>query len=466
MNGFKEDFIWGAATSAYQIEGAHNKDGRTNSIWDEFCKKHGNIRDFSSGEIACNHYVYWKKDVDIMADIGLQAYRFSISWNRILPDGFGNLNERGIDFYDKLIDRLLENNIDPYITLFHWDLPQSLEDRGGWCNPEIAKWFGDYAGILSNRFSDRVSNWFTLNEPQCFIGLGYFIGSKAPGLKLSIKDSLQALHHSLLAHGYSVKALRSNAKKPIKVGPVQTGSVAYPFIESEKNNTAAYEATFNVFGSNEDKKGYYQWKTPVNPLWNFAWYADPIFLGAYPEQGMKALGSNVPKFTEGEMKVISEPVDYCGLNLYSGFPVEYDSDKGWYCKERPLGNPLTAFKWSKTPEIMYWAPKFFYERYKKPIYITENGMSGHDWVTRPDEVLDPQRVDFLKSYLKYFRKASDENIPVKGYFLWSLMDNFEWEQGYEERFGIVHVDFKTQKRILKDSGKWYKECIKSNGKCI
>lgn len=463
MSGFDSDFLWGSATSAYQIEGGISQGGRTDSIWDTFCRKPGAIRDHSSGEVACEHLKYWKQDVGLMSQIGLQSYRFSISWSRILPNGFGQINQEGIDFYDRLIDELLEKNILPFITLFHWDLPEALEKQGGWLNPEIAKWFGEYSGILSARFSDRVNNWFTLNEPQCFIGLGYYKGSKAPGLKLEVKDCLLALHHSLLAHGHSVRALRDNAKKPINVGPVQTGSVAYPTDDSHANLKAAYQATFNVFGSEEDTHMYNRWQSPVNPLWNFAWYADPIFLGEYPEVGLKALGNTVPKYTDAEMAIISEPVDYCGLNLYSGFPVQADAELGWVCQERPLGTPLTAFKWPVTPEIMYWAPKFFYERYKKPIYITENGMSGHDWVDEEGQVNDPQRIHFLKAYLKHYKKAASEKIPIKGYFLWSLMDNFEWEQGYEERFGIIHVDFETQERRLKDSAKWYSKCIANNG---
>ena len=463
MNKFRNDFIWGSATSAYQIEGGTASDGRSDSVWDTFCRKPGAIRDHSSGKVACEHLKYWKQDIDLMSQIGLQAYRFSISWSRILPNGFGSVNEQGVDFYDRLIDELLEKNIEPFITLFHWDLPEVLAKKGGWLNPDIARWFGEYAGLLSERFSDRVSNWFTINEPQCVIWLGHYTGTKAPGLKLNIKECLIALHHSLLAHGYSVKALRAKSKKVIKVGPVHTGSIAYPSENNLSNVSAAFKATFNVFGSDEDKHSYYHWNSPVNPLWNFAWYADPMFLGNYPEEGVLALGKNMPKYTDEEMAIISEPVDYCGLNLYSGFPVSVDTQLGWVCEKRPLGHPLTAFKWAVTPEIMYWAPKFFYERYQKPIFITENGMSAHDWINELGEINDSQRIQFLKAYLSELKKAAVEGIPIEGYFLWSLMDNFEWEQGYEERFGIVHVDFETQKRILKDSAKWYSKCISQNG---
>ena len=302
----------GAATSAYQIEGYSTEYGRKESIWDTFCRKPGAIRDHSSGEVACQHLKYWKKDVDLMTQIGLQAYRFSLSWSRILPDGFGHINEEGVDFYDRLIDALLEKNIEPFITLFHWDLPDALEKRGGWLNSDTARWFGDYSGLMSERFSDRVSNWFTINEPQCVIWLGYYTGAKAPGLKLSTKDCLLALHNTLLAHGFSVKALRDKAKKPIKVGPVNTGSIAYPADDVSANISAAYQATFNVFGSEEDKHDHYLWNSPVNPLWNFAWYTDPIFFGNYPKQGLEVLGKNVPKYSDAEMAIISEPVDYCG----------------------------------------------------------------------------------------------------------------------------------------------------------
>jgi len=463
MNNFSDDFLWGAATSAYQIEGAYNLDGKGDSIWDTFCRTRGNIRDNSSGEIACDHLNRYKEDVGIMSDIGLQSYRFSVSWPRILPNGTGAVNSKGLDFYDRLIDELLEKDIKPFITLFHWDLPQKIQDQGGWLNPDIAQWFGDYAAILSDKYSDRVHNWFTINEPQVVICLGHYMGSKAPGHKLELKEVLLALHNSLLAHGQSVRALRSNAHSEIKIGPVPTGHVAYPKDESPENIKAAYDATFSIHKTGEDIHDLYKWKGMVNSAWNFAWYTDPIFLGKYPEEGLELLGSDVPDYTDEDMKLISEPVDFCGINSYSGYQVKHDPDNRWVCDDRPIGNNQTAFKWNVTPDVLYWGPRFFYERYKKPIFITENGLSAHDWVDSKGEVHDPQRIQFLSEYLKHYKRAASESIPVKGYFLWSFLDNFEWEQGYEERFGLVHVDFQTQKRTLKSSAKWYSNCIKTNG---
>ena len=463
MTRFSKEFTWGAATSAYQIEGAAFSGGKGASIWDAFCEQPGAIRDHTSGAIACNHIQHFKEDVDLMSKIGLQSYRFSISWPRVLPEGTGAINQKGLDFYDQLIDALLEKNIDPFITLFHWDLPLSLHQKGGWLNPDSAQWFGDYAALLSERFSDRVENWFTINEPQIVIGLGYHTGSKAPGYKLPLKEVLLALHNSLLAHGRAVQALRDRASRAIKIGPVSAGSIAFPSQANALDIESARQATFFVHGDQEDRHDFYKWNFPMDPTWNFSWYTDPVFLGQYPEQGLEILGSNVPKYTDADMAIINQPVDFCGLNLYSGYPVKSDVQKGWVCAEKPTGFPVTAFKWPVTPEILYWGPKYFYERYGKPIYITENGMSAHDWPNSKGEVEDPQRIHFLKQYLKQYKKASEDGVPVLGYFLWSLMDNFEWEQGYEERFGIIHVDFQTQARRLKSSAKWYSETIRSNG---
>ena len=461
---FKNNFAWGAATAAYQIEGATELDGRGPSIWDTYCDQPGGTRDGFSGSVACDHYHRYAEDVGLMQDIGLKAYRFSISWSRVIPNGTGAINAKGLDFYDRLVDELLSKNICPYATLFHWDLPQALHLRGGWLNRDSADWFGEYTRIVAEKLSDRVKHWFTLNEPQCFIGHGLLTGIKAPGLKMGLDDVLLATHHSLLAHGSAVQALRS-VDPDSKIGAAPTGSVAFPNSESKADIQAAFDATFSVPGEAElNPEGSNSWMVSPEPSWNIAWYTDPIFFGHYPEEGLLAFGKNVPAFTDADMDLISQPIDFCGMNLYNGWKVEA-SKRGnrWEEVPMPQGAPLTAFKWPVTPEILYWGPRFFHERYGKPIYITENGMSANDWIESDGEVRDFQRLDFVKRYLHHYKRAATEGIPVDGYFLWSLLDNFEWAEGYRERFGIIHVDYATQKRTLKESAKWYSGVIASNG---
>ena len=461
---FKADFAWGAATAAYQIEGAAREEGKGPSIWDTYCEIPGNIKDGSSGDRACDHYYRYKDDVALMSQIGLKAYRFSLAWSRIMPEGTGSINSKGLDFYDNLVDALLEQEIVPYATLFHWDLPEALQSRGGWLNPDMPQWFAEYTQVVAERLSDRVKHWFTLNEPQCFIGHGLLNGTKAPGLKMPLSDVLLAAHHSLLAHGRAVQALRA-ADPSAKIGAAPTGSVAFPQSESDADVKAAYEATFSIPGEgNLNPCGKNTWLVSSEASWNIAWYTDPIFLGQYPEAGLTVFGDKVPAYTDAEMELISQPLDFCGINLYSGWQVEAGkAGTRWEEVPMPQGDRLTAFKWPVTPEILYWGPRFFHERYGKPIYITENGMSAHDWVDLDGEVRDFQRIDFVRRYLRQYRRAADEGIPVEGYFLWSLMDNFEWAEGYRERFGIIHVDYETQERRLKESAKWYAKVIASNG---
>jgi len=449
---FKENFVWGAATAAYQIEGAAYEDGRTASVWDRFCDIPGKIKDGSSGLVACDHYHRYREDVALMSSLGLQAYRFSLSWSRVMPDGTGAVNAKGLGFYDRLVDELLAKGITPYATLFHWDLPHALFLRGGWMNPDIPRWFADYAAVVADRLSDRVKHWFTLNEPQCFIGMGLHTGTHAPGLQHGLADSLQALHHALLAHGRSVQALRARARGPVSIGVAPTGSVAYPLTTSPQDVEAAAMATFAV-------------ATPS--LWNLAWYADPMLLGRYPEEGLRTFGKNVPVYPASDLAVIHQPLDFCGINLYNGWQVRAGSDgRRWEDVTRPQGAPLTALKWPITPEVLYWGPRFFHERYALPICITENGVSCHDWVDTDGEVRDYSRVDFLRRYLLEFRRAAEDGVPLHGYFVWSLLDNFEWAEGYRERFGLVHVDYKTQVRTPKLSAKWYAGVIDSNGAAL
>jgi len=444
---FQSDFVWGAATSSYQIEGGAGADGKGPSIWDQYCRQPGRILDGTDGDVACDHYHRYEEDVALMAKIGLKGYRFSLSWPRIMPSGIGAINEAGLDFYDRLVDALLARGIQPYATLYHWDLPQALFERGGWMNPESPVWFEKYAAVVAKRIGDRVTHWFTLNEPQCFIGLGLWSGDQAPGLKMGWQDILLAAHHALLAHGRSVQAIRENAALTAKVGAAPTGTPMIPDTHSETNIRVAYEATFSI---------------PERTTWNFAWYTDPMFLGHYPEEGLRLFGRDVPKYGNQDMAIISQPLDFCGLNIYHGRRIAEDGTR----LDRPAGFPLTSMKWPLTPDALYWGPRFFHQRYGLPIYITENGCSMNDWVDTEGQVRDYARIDYHRRYLRAYRRAARDGVPLHGYFLWSLMDNFEWSKGYTERFGLIHVDFQTQVRTLKESAEWYGKVIARNGQTL
>ena len=448
---FKDDFVWGASTSSYQIEGAATEDGKGKSIWDVFCDKPGVIKDGNTGAVACDHYHRYAADAGLMRQIGLKAYRFSLSWPRIMPNGFdGAVNEKGLDFYDRLIDSLLENGIDPYITLYHWDMPQEVFACGGWLNPESARWFEKYASVAAARFGDRVRNWITINEPQCAIILGLEDGSHAPGIRLPMPQVLQSGHHLLLAHGRAVGALREHASLPLNITIAPVGTIHYPMDETPKNIDAARTASF---GNWEGKS-----------CWIPSWFSDPVYLGSYPESGLEFFGSDAPVFTEEEMRIISQPLDTCAINFYCGEPVRAtDTPSGWAPAKHPDGHPRTSFDWPVTPTALYWLVKFFHERYQTPILITENGLSNTDWVDLDGEVKDYPRIDFIRRYLRQLKRAADDGLPINGYFHWSLMDNFEWAEGYNPRFGLIHVDYQTQKRTLKQSAHFYKEIIASNG---
>lgn len=448
--GFAKNFVWGAATSAYQIEGAAKEDGKGKHIWDIYTKEPGHIYEGHTGDIACNHYHRFREDVALMKEIGLKAYRFSIDWSRVLPEGMGKVNEKGILFYNNLIDSLLENGIEPYITLYHWELPYEIYKRGGWLNPEITEWFGNYAKLVAERFSDRVKNFFTLNEPQCFVGLGFLTGEHAPGIKAPIQDTFEMSHNVLKAHGRAVQMLRQYGKQPLTIGYAPTGSMCYPETEKPEDIEAARQTLFSM---QEDDRNW---------TWNVAWWSDPVIFGHYPEKWLKHYEAYLPKITDEDMKLISEPVDVYGQNIYNGRCIRMGENGQPEEVRRYKGFPKTAIDWPVTPECLYWGPKFLYERYQKPIYITENGLSCHDVVSLDGKVHDPNRIDFLARYLKQLRKAAEE-IELLGYFQWSLMDNFEWAKGYSERFGLIFTDYQTQQRILKDSAYWYKELIRTNG---
>lgn len=452
---FRKDFVWGAATASYQVEGAAYEDGKGLNIWDVFCKEDGHVYEHHTGDVACDQYHRYKEDVAIMKELGLKAYRFSVNWARILPEGTGKVNEKGLAYYDNLVNCLIENGIEPYMTLYHWDLPYALHQKGGWLNPQSPEWFYEYAKLMAAHFSDRVSHFFTFNEPQCTVGLGYVTGEHAPGLKVGPYDYFSIWHNVLKAHGRGVQAIREAAVCPVEIGMAPCGALYYPATDSKEDIEAARKANFSL--PEADIRAV---------SWDVAFCADPVFLGQYPEDIMKSFGQYFPKNAEKDLELISQPLDFYGQNMYNAVPVRADENGNPVRVDRYPGFPKTAIQWPVTPEVLYWAPKFLYERYQKPFYVTENGMSSHDWVSLDGKVHDASRVDFMHRYLREFKKAAADGVDLRGYFAWSLMDNFEWAYGYSERFGMVYVDYQTQKRTVKDSGLFYKNVIASNGEIL
>lgn len=453
--GFKKDFVWGAATASYQVEGAAYEDGKGLNIWDVFCKKPGAVYEGHNGDVACDQYHLYHDDVELMASLNLQAYRFSISWARVLPEGTtkygGKVNEAGLAYYDKLVDELIAHNITPYVTLYHWDLPYELQCRGGWLNDEIVDWFHEYTELIAKRLGDRVKYFFTMNEPQCFLGLGYLRAEHAPGIIVSEREFLRGVHNMLKAHGAAVTALRTHCKTDVKIGMAPTATYCYPTTDSPEDIAAARE---NMFYFNDSADSM---------IWSMPLIGDPVMLGHYPEKVLELLEPKLPKITDADTKLISQPTDFFGFNIYNGIETSMGPDGKPVRMKRYDGYPKTAIQWPVTPKAIYWAAKFLYERYQKPIYVTENGMSCHDWISLDGKVHDPNRIDFYHRYLLELRKAAEDGVDIEGYFAWSLMDNFEWANGYNDRFGLVYVDYATQKRTVKDSGYWYRDVIKANG---
>lgn len=448
---FRDDFVWGVASSAYQIEGTDPDDGRGRNIWDTFIEQ-GGTYEHHNAEVACDHMHRYEEDFAMMRLLGIKAYRFSLNWSRIMPEGTGRVNEKAIKLYRSMIKSMIRNGITPYVTLYHWELPQALQDRGGWLNEESVQWFGEYAKVVAENFSDLAEYFMTLNEPQCFVGLGHLSGVQAPGLKLSLPETFQVAHNALRAHGTAVKMLRQYACRPIKIGYAPTCGVAYPYTNALEDIEAA-------------RKVYFGFYNPMsNWTWNVAWFSDPVFLGHYPAEGLEKFKEWLPRITDEDMELISQPLDFMGQNIYNGYFVRAGKDGEPEFVDRPYGFPRTSTNWPVTPECLYWGLKFMYDRYHMPMYITENGMSCHDNVSPDGRVHDRNRIDFLDAYLSQVQKAADEGVDVRGYFLWTFLDNFEWTEGYKERFGIVHVDFATQKRIAKDSAFWYQRTIETNGR--
>jgi len=442
---FPNNFLWGVATSAYQIEGAVHEDGRGPSIWDRYAHTPGTIWDKSNADVACDHYHRYKEDVQLMKALGAKAYRFSIAWPRVFPQGTGVPNPKGLDFYDRLIDELLANGIQPFATLYHWDLPQALQDRvGGWESRDTAKAFADYADYVAARITDRVKHIITINEFYSFVEGGYRFGIIAPGLKLSPGRVNQVRHHAVLAHGLALQAIRARAKPGIQVGPAENIVIAVPVIETPEHIQAAERATRETNAA----------------------YLTVMLEGRYTDAYLKAAGADAPKFTDDDLKVISASLDFVGINVYSPqhFVRAAGGELGYILVPFPRSYPhITVERLQIGPEALYWAPRHLARVWGvKDIYITENGCAARDEMTVEGRVDDIDRVMFLRNYLTQLQRATDDGVPVRGYFQWSLMDNFEWTAGYADRFGLHYVDYQTLERTPKLSAAFYREVIARN----
>lgn len=459
--GFPKDFLWGAATAAYQIEGAAKEDGRGPSIWDihdhdtkeDPIRRKTNILNCENAEVACDHYHRYKEDVRLMKEIGLKAYRFSISWSRILPEGRGEVNQKGIDFYNHLIDELLAAEIEPCVTLFHWDFPQALQDIGGWANPQMPDIFAEYVKVVVENFSDRVRYWMTLNEPQCHIIHGHILGSCAPKLTVSDRQGLMLVHSILKAHGKAVQTIRKYALRKPLVGMAPNPTACYPSTDEERDVRAAEKAAFAC---------------TERTFWNTPLWLDPVFRGEYPAEVREMFGADFPTemILPGDMELISQPLDFLGCNFYSAQEIRCGEDGEPQKAPHRRGADMTAFKWEVTPRVLRYMPQFLYRRYNVPIIITENGASMADWVSLDGKVHDTLRIDFMQRYLLELEKSIAAGTRVWGYFVWSLMDNYEWSNGYTERFGIIHVNYQTLERTRKDSAYWYQKVIETNGEAL
>ena len=431
---FPQGFLWGAATAAYQIEGGWNEDGKGESIWDRFSHTPGRVHAGDTGDVAANHYHRWGEDISLMQKLDLQAYRFSISWPRVIPAGCGTVNLAGLDFYDRLVDGLLKADIQPFVTLYHWDLPQALQDVGGWANRDVCGWFADYAAIVAHKLGDRIRHWATFNEPWVVANQGYRIGDHAPGLK-DHWLSLQVAHHLLVAHGLAVQAVRAILPQAelgivLNLWPKEA-------IDDDPDNIPVIEMAWQ---SNE------------------GWYLDPILRGHYPSDAWRALETIAPVVNAGDMALTAQKLDFLGVNYYSR-----DVVQGGHVLKSVPNSEYTDMGW----EIHAPALRRLLNRLKQdyripPLYVTENGAAFKDKITHDGQVHDPRRVSYLREHLAQAKLAIDDGVDLRGYFVWSLLDNFEWSHGYSKRFGVTYVDYDTQERLLKDSGQWYAQVIAHN----
>jgi beta-glucosidase len=446
-SGFPPDFLWGAATAAYQIEGSPLADGAGASIWHRFSHTPGRTANGDTGDVACDHYYRYASDIGLMRELGLQAYRLSIAWGRIYPEGKGRINQAGLDFYSRLTDKLLEAGIIPNVTLYHWDLPAALDDRGGWLNPDIAEWFGDYAATMFDALADRVPMWATINEPLVVMDGGYMNGNLAPGHR-NMYEAPIVTHNLLRAHGRGVQAFRARNARDSRIGLVVNLDRKYPASDSRQDEEAVARA--HAYGNEQ--------------------YLDPVLLGRYPAKLREIFGDAWPDWPDDDLALIKQPLDYVGVNYYTRLVVKHDeTHPPINVGVEPQVDALhTEMGWEVFPLALTHILTWLKERYGDiPLYITENGSAFMDPPEAIDgRIEDPLRVEYLRSHLHAIRDAIQKGVNLRGYFAWSLLDNYEWSHGYTKRFGIVHVNYATQERTIKDSGRYYSRIIESNGAAL
>lgn len=442
---FDKDFIFGTATASFQIEGAYDADGKVKSIWDKFCEDKTHILDGSDGKMACMSYYKYLDDIELIKSLGVDSYRFSIAWPRIVNEDF-SINDKGLDYYHKFCLKLIENNIKPVITLYHWDMPLFIEELGGFLNDNIVDWFYDYVDVVTKALSDVVTDYITINEPQCIMYMGHKSCLHAPGILYNDREMLHAIHNLLKCHGMAVKAIRKNVNES-KIGFAPCSTAVVPI----RNDYVLYKKCFDKFfelGDNE----FYSNLVSI--------YSDPVFLGDYPKEYYIRFKDILPEITKDDLELISQKIDYCYQNVYTGDYYDLDRNGNLYKLPNKLGLPMADVDWLRiVPEALYYIPKFLYERYHHPIIISENGICCHDVISLDGKVHDPNRIDYIKRYLLNLELASKE-VDIRGYYYWSLLDNFEWAYGYRKRFGLVFVDYENYNRIPKDSFYEFMKIIK------
>jgi len=453
QESFPSGFLWGVATSSHQIEGAWNEDGKGETIWDRFNHTPGKPFQGQTGDVACDHYHRFRDDIALMAELGITAYRFSTCWARVFPHGRGALNQKGLDFYQRVVDELLKRNIVPFITLYHWELPQALEDIGGWACRDTCGYFAQYAETMVRTLGDRVNRWITLNEPTVAAILGYETGEHAPCRREKPKTVFQVIHNMLFSHGLAVRAIRAASPRPCEVGFAHNYPVKLPLTDSDADRAAARAA----------------WSDPDDWIHGNEWWFGALVNGEYPEALVCARGADMPDIAPGDMTVISTPMDFLGVNVYTAERVAADptpGSKGFRNVPYPPEWPRNTYDWPFVPEAIRCILRdthVYYPAIPK-FYITENGTCFPDRPGPDGKVHDPRRIEFLEANIRNLRAAiSEDGVPVGGYFVWSFLDNYEWQWGYSKQFGLVYTELQTQRRILKDSALWYRDLIARNG---